>query len=88
MRAPDNRPSVVHNRLKETLMQTYINNRAGFLLGRYRAKGAQLEMTDRQARLYLLEGRISSKLRTKRASTPRKSEPTKAEAMEGGSAKS
>lgn len=56
-------------------MQTYINNRAGFILGRYRAEGAEVEMTEAQARLYITEGRISAKPRTKRASPAKKSAP-------------
>lgn len=60
---------------KEIEMQAYINNRAGFILGRHRAKGAEVEMTEAQARLYLTEGRISAKPRTKRASPVKKPTP-------------
>lgn len=61
-------------------MQTYTNNRAGFILGRYRAEGAQIEMTEAQARMYLLEKRISAKPRAKRAT--RKVSPTAASVTE------
>lgn len=39
-------------------MTTYTIKRAGFILGRYQLEGAEIDLNDRQARLYLLEGRI------------------------------
>lgn len=53
-------------------MQTYIIKRAGFLMGRYRSAGTEVEMPDRQARLYLLEGRVEVK-RPDRPAQPKRS---------------
>ncbi|WP_026756675.1 hypothetical protein [Sediminimonas qiaohouensis] len=64
-------------------MQTYINKRAGFILGRHRPEGAEVEMTDRQARLYLLEGRVALKQRSRRASAPKKASSSDAAASGG-----
>jgi len=60
-------------------MTTYTITRAGFIMGRYHAEGATIELTDRQARLYLLEGRIK---RPARAAQPRRGggDPKKADA--------
>ena len=55
-------------------MQTYINKRAGFIMGRYQPEGAEIEMTDVQARLYLLEGRIARKPVAKRTAPKKKAE--------------
>jgi hypothetical protein len=56
-------------------MQTYINKRAGFIMGRYRPEGAEIKMTDSQARLYLMEGRIERPTRAPqlKRSAPKKS---------------
>lgn len=40
-------------------MQTYTIQKPGFMFGKYMSSGATVDLTDRQARLYLREKRIA-----------------------------
>jgi len=67
-------------------MTTYTITRAGFFLGRYHPAGATIDLTDRQARLYLLEGRIRRPAQPKRRGAAKKADASTATADSGDGA--